>query len=268
MSDPTDPEPVDSPNRVWLRVTSLFKLIVGWASLLVSAVFLGTALILLLPSRTARIRACNYWGHIMGPYYIWLSGCEFEVTGREHLDRNRSAIYISNHTSVLDIMIAIRLSPVGTVGVAKKEIMYYPVFGQLYYLSGHLRIDRANAKRSVASLAGLADLVKRKRLSIFIWAEGTRSRDGRLLPLKKGFAHLAMQTGLPVVAMVVQGAHKCWEKRTHTINSVPVSVEVLPPIETTHWTPENIDEALEEVHAKIRAALPADQLPLASVDAD
>jgi hypothetical protein len=47
-----------------------------------------------------------------------------------------------------------------------------------------------------------------------------------------------------------------------------VSVEVLPPIETSHWTPENIDEALEEVHAKIRAALPADQLPLASVDAD
>ncbi len=263
MSDPSHPQPADSPNRVWLRVTSLVKLVIGWASLVASGVLLGVVLLVLMPSRTARIRACNYWGHIMGRFYIWLSGSYFEVTGREHLDRDRPAIYISNHTSVLDIMVAIHLSPVGTVGVAKKEIIYYPIFGWLFYLSGHLRVDRSNAKKSVASLAGLARLVKSKCLSIFIWAEGTRSRDGRLLPLKKGFAHLAMQTGLPVVLMVVRGAHKCWEKRTHTINAVPVRVDVLPPIDTAHWSPENIDAALEEVHAMFRAALPDDQQPLA-----
>ena len=218
-------------------------------------------LIILLPSPVARIRACNYFGKVVGRFYVWLSGCPFTIIGRQHLNPDRPAIYVSNHTSVLDIFIAIWHAPVGTCGVAKKQIIYYPFFGLLYALSGHLRIDRGNSEKAVASMKSLSETVKMHRLSIFLWPEGTRSRNGRLLPFKKGMVHLAIQNGLPVIPFVVTGAHKSWESRTYTIHKVPICLEVLPPIDTSHWSTDSIEGAIEEVHACFREVLPADQQP-------
>ena len=225
------------------------------------AVFIVAAL-LLLPWRRLRIRLGNVFGKTICRTMVWLSGCPLTLRGTEHLDPSRPAIYVSNHTSVLDIFIGSWLAPWGTVGIAKKEIVWYPFFGQLYLLSGHLRLDRGKRDRAVASLGSLSDLVCRHGLSIFMWPEGTRSRDGRLLPLKKGIAHLALQTGLPIVPIVVAGAHRAWEKRTLRVRAVPIDVTVLPAMSTAHWTAEDIDKNLAELHARFAEALPEEQRPL------
>ena len=249
-------------NSSLIKISSVVKLLVGWPAMVFFFSIMIIILIILLPSQVVRIRTCNYFGKIVGRFYIRLSGCPFTIQGRQRLDPHRPAIYVSNHTSVLDIFIAIWHSPVGTCGVAKKQIIYYPFFGLLYALSGHLRIDRGNSKKAVASMKALAETVKKHSLSIFLWPEGTRSRNGRLLPFKKGMVHLAVQTGLPVIPFVVTGAHKSWEARTHTIHKVPICLEVLPPIDTSHWSTRSIEEAIEEVHARFRKVLPADQQPL------
>jgi len=251
-----------STNSIRVRALSLAKIAIGWCYMMVAFVVLATILLVLLPSRIARIKACNHFGTITGSFYVWLSGCSLTVTGREHLDPAKPAIFASNHSSALDIFIAIWLSPTGTVGVAKKQVIWYPLFGLLYALSGHLRIDRGNSKRAIASMKELAAIVTKHHLSIFIWPEGTRSRTGRLLPFKKGIVNLAVQTGLPVVPFIVTGAHKSWEARTHTIVGVPIRLDVLPPIDTSAWSTARMDEALEEIHAAFRAVLPPDQQPL------
>lgn len=245
-----------------VRLSSLAKLAVGSAALVASGVVQGSLLVAMLPNRRARIRACNYYGKVMGRFYMHLAGCPLSIAGEEHLDPNRPAIYVSNHSSVLDIFLAIWLSPVGTVGIAKKEVARIPVFGQIYFLSGHLLIDRGDSDRAVARLKELASYVRANRLSIFLWPEGTRSRSGRLLPFKKGVAHLAIQAGLPVVPIVVEGAHHCWTKETLTIRPVPVAVRVLPPVDTSAWTVDGIDAALGELHRCFADNLPDDQKPL------
>jgi len=73
--------------------------------------------------------------------------------------------------------------------------------------------------------------------------------------------HLAVQTGLPVVPFVVHGAHRGWQKSTLALRSVAVHVEVLPAIDTSHWSAENTDEAVEEMHALFRRHLRPDQQP-------
>jgi 1-acyl-sn-glycerol-3-phosphate acyltransferase len=244
-----------------VRLSSIAKLALGGAVLGVSGVVQGSVLLALLPSRNARIRACNHYGHVIGRFYMHLAGCPLSIEGREHLDPNRPAIYVSNHSSVLDIFLAIWLSPVGTVGIAKKEVARIPVFGQLYALSGHLLIDRGDSEKAVARLRQLATYVRENRLSIFLWPEGTRSRSGRLLPLKKGVAHLAIQTGLPVVPIVVEGAHLCWTKETLTVRPHPVGVRVLPPVDTSAWTLDNVDEALTSLHRLFADHLPDHQKP-------
>ncbi|MCA9566903.1 MAG: 1-acyl-sn-glycerol-3-phosphate acyltransferase [Myxococcales bacterium] len=240
----------------------------GWIRLVVGLVIIGVntticmlVCALLIPWRVARIKTCNYYGKITGPMVMKVSGCPMTFVGTEHLDAERPAIYISNHTSIVDIFLAIQLSPVGTVGVAKKQVVYYPFFGLLYLLSGHLRIDRGHSQKAKESLAALGEYVRAKRLSIYIWPEGTRSRSGRLLPFKKGIVYLAEQTGLPIVPVVVEGAHEAWVKNSLKIAPVPIKVTVLPAIDTTGWNGDTAEANLATLQDAFKSVLPADQQP-------
>jgi 1-acyl-sn-glycerol-3-phosphate acyltransferase len=237
------------------------KVTAGMVVLGVATVLQAAILLLLLPSRTARIRSCIVLERLLGFSCIWLSGCKLSVTGREHLDPRRPAIYVVNHTSLIDLFIALRLMPYGSVGVVKKQVVLYPFFGQLYLLSGHLRVDRGNHAGAVASMRSLGELVRRARLSIFMSPEGTRSRDGRLLPFKRGVVHLALQTGLPIVPMVIHGAHQAWRSDSLSVHGGRIHVEVLPAIDTSSWSPARTAEATEEIHKVFRSCLPAAQRP-------
>jgi len=96
-----------------------------------------------------------------------------------------------------------------------------------------------------------------------MWPEGTRSRSGRLQPFKKGIVHLALQTKLPIVPVVVAGAHQAWEKNTLRVRSVPIRISALPPVETGEWSVANLEHHLEELHQIFQRALPPDQQALA-----
>jgi 1-acyl-sn-glycerol-3-phosphate acyltransferase len=244
------------------QVGSALRVAAGAVVMAVAVAVQMLVLLLLLPSRNARIRACNYWGKVVGPALMWISGCPYTLEGEEHLRADRPAIYICNHTSIYDIFFAIFLSPIGTVGVAKKQVIWYPFFGQMYLLSGHLRLDRGNHGKALASMKHLADIVRRYKLSIYIWPEGTRARDGRLLPFKKGIVHLAVETGLPIVPIVISGAHRGWEKGTALVRPVPLAVKILPPVDTSAWSLERVDAHLAEIWEPVRAALPEDQQPV------
>lgn len=244
------------------RIETIARLTLGMLWLTLCSLGFAVLLLLAFPSRLSRIKIANHYGTFVGMGCAWISGSTFYIRGLEHADRNRPAIYVSNHTSILDIFLGIWLSPVGTCGVGKKNVVYYPVFGQFYFLSGHLRLDRGNREKAIASLQALAAYVRKNRLSVFIWPEGTRSRDGRLQPLKKGFFHLALSCGLPIVPMVVRGAHRGWEKNTLQLRRVPIEVEFLEPIDTQAWCLENLDEHIAEVSAVFENHLPESQRPL------
>ena len=128
-------------------------------------------------------------------------------------------------------------------------------------------IDRQNRDRAIAGMTETGQVVRELGMSIWMWPEGTRSRDGRLCPLKKSFVHLAIATGLPVVPVVVSGAHKNWPLREMTsfyLTDIPINV--LSPIDTSAWSVETMDQHLDEVHAAMAAQLPADQKPMAQVE--
>lgn len=243
------------------------KLSAGLLVVALGALLQVAILLVLLPSRSARIRSCIVFERLIGNACTWLTGCRLTVTGREHLNPRRPAIYVVNHTSLIDLFIALKLLPYGTVGVAKKEVVRYPFFGQMYLLSGHLRLDRGRHEAAVRKMRALGEHVRQKKLSIAFSPEGTRSRDGRLLPFKKGLVHLALQTGLPVVPVVIKGAHLIWRKNSLAVAGGPVHVEVHPAVDTSHWSLDQIDCALEEIHAVFRRSLPPDQQPAVRMSA-
>ncbi|MBM4356375.1 MAG: 1-acyl-sn-glycerol-3-phosphate acyltransferase [Deltaproteobacteria bacterium] len=233
----------------------------GLAVVAGASVLQAVILLVLLPFRSARIRSCIVFERIVGHACTRLAGARIEISGRGHLDPRRPAIYVVNHSSMLDLFITLRYMPFGAVGVVKKEVIYYPFFGQLYLLTGHLRVDRGHHAAAVASMRSLGELVRRAKLSIVMSPEGTRARDGRLLPFKRGMAHLAIQTGLPIVPVVIMGAHRVLRSDSLSVRGGTVRVQVLPAMSTSHWTVERTNEATEEIHRVFRDHLPEDQQP-------
>ncbi len=243
-------------------ITSILRFGFGFLVVAFFAVLFFPIALVLLPWRVARIKLCNLYGKITGRTICWITGAKPIVHGREILTA-QPAIFVANHTSTLDAFIGTWLCPYGGCGVFKKEIARIPAFGQLLMLSGHLMIDRQNQRKAVDTLRDIAQFVKGRGLSIWIMPEGTRSKDGRLLPFKKGFVHLAVATGLPVVPVVLHGAHKNWEKHTIRFHPMDVHVDVLPAIDTKGWTEENAADHAQYVHDMIVKVLKDDQKPLA-----
>lgn len=128
------------------------------------------------------------------------------VEGGERLRPDRSCVYIANHVSFVDIWALLATLP-GTVRfVFKKELMRVPLFGTAIRRAGHIRIDRQNRAAAFAAYEEAAADI-RHGTSAIVFAEGTRSRDGRLLPFKKGPFVLAIAAQVPVVPVLVEGGY-------------------------------------------------------------
>lgn len=243
---------------------NLLRFTVGAVFLaLLSVVFLVVA-VLLLPWRVARVKLCNGYGKALGRTIVWLAGVTPNfVRGPDNLQPLNPAIFVSNHASTLDLFVGIWLCPVGACGLMKKEITRVPFFGWLAILSGHLLIDRNNTEAALKTMDDAADFIRKNRLGVWMMPEGTRSRDGRLLPFKRGFVHLAIKAGMPVVPVILHGAHKNWQKgRLLSYTPMQLDIEVLDPVDTSGWREETAHEHAEAVHQLFLRTVREDQRPL------
>ncbi|CAL9207580.1 unnamed protein product [Musa hybrid cultivar] len=244
----------------WVSVAvSGARVVACFLTMMVTTAVWAGIMLLLLPWPYERIRQGNLYGHVTGRLMMWILGNPIKIQGSEFSATR--AIYICNHASPIDIFLVMWLTPIGTVGIAKKEIIWYPLFGQLYVLAKHLRIDRSNPAAAVESLKEAALEVRNNDLSLVIFPEGTRSRSGRLLPFKKGFVHIALQTRLPIVPMVLTGTHLAWRKDSLRVRPAPITVKYLPPIKTDEWDKDKMNEYIEMIHSLYVQHLPEAQKP-------
>ena len=202
-----------------------------------SLLYIGLCLVL-LPWRALRLKAGNVYGKLVGPIVFRLAGAKPVFENHEILRDSQPAMFVSNHTSTVDMWIGMWMCPLPSCGIAKKEIVRIPFFGLCYLLSGHLLVDRGNRAKAVASMKKAAAVVSRHGLNLWMWPEGTRSRDGRLRVPKKGFAHMAIAPRLPIVPVVFHDANKRWPGGTFRVTPGEVRIEILPPIRTDDWAPE------------------------------
>ena len=239
------------------------RLFIGWSFLAFVSICFVPVFLVLLPSRRLRILASNVYGKLVGRVLAAFARATLPLGVEGEMAAGRPAIYVANHASYLDILLGIWSAPLGTLATAKKETVFIPFFGQLYALSGNVLINRADRRNAASALRETIELMERFRTSVWIWPEGTRSTDGRLLPFKRGFAHIALATRLPVVPVVITGTHRCWPKGKIVTHASTIRIRVLDPIPTTGWSAETLDRHVAEVHARFAAALPEDQRPRA-----
>ena len=141
---------------------------------------------------------------------------------KKRLEQMGPVLVVCNHTSTVDMWIGMWLNPVGGCGVAKREILRIPFFGFIYWLTGHLLIDRSNRQKSIESMNEVGQFVRDHGLGIWMWPEGSRSRNGELKSFKKGFVHMAIATGLPVLPIVSHDADRMWPGGTFLVRPGPL----------------------------------------------
>ncbi|KAK1584600.1 hypothetical protein Q3G72_034332 [Acer saccharum] len=250
----------DDDDGWFCTLISCVRIVTCFVTMMITTFIWALIMFLLLPWPFERIRQGNVYGHVTGRLLMWILGNPIKIEGTEF--SNKRAIYISNHASPIDIFLVMWLTPTGTVGIAKKEIIWYPLFGQLYVLANHIRIDRSNPTAAIQSMKQAAQAIVKNNLSLVIFPEGTRSKNGRLLPFKKGFVHLALQSRLPIVPIVLTGTHRAWRKGSLHVRPTPINVKYLPSISTNDWTADNIDDYTKMVHDIYVKNLPEPQKPL------
>lgn len=258
------PEHHDVPaddTRIGPLISALLRYALGFLVVMLFSIPYIFVVLLLLPWRKARIKMGNRYGKIIGPTVTRITGTRPTIHNKERLEGQKPAIYVTNHSSELDPFLAMWMCPMGGCGIAKKSIGRVPFFGWAYRLSGHLLIDRSNREKAIASMSEVSDIVRQHKLSIWIWPEGTRARDGRLLPFKKGFAHLAISTGLPIVPVVTHNAHKRWPSRSLRMYPGPLEVDVLPSIDTSNWSTDTLEEHIRQVRQVFIDTLDPSQHP-------
>jgi putative phosphoserine phosphatase/1-acylglycerol-3-phosphate O-acyltransferase len=135
------------------------------------------------------------------------------------------------------------------VGVAKKEIQRHPIFGPLFSAAGVVFIDRANRERAIEALGPAVDALERG-LSIAIAPEGTRSPTPRLGAFKKGAFHIAMQAKAPIVPIVFRNALDALPKGSLFVRPATVEALVLPPIDTSEWSREYLDDHIAAIRER------------------
>ncbi len=149
-----------------------------------------------------------------------------------------NAIYIANHQNNYDMVTASSIVQPPTVTVGKKSLVWIPFFGLLYWLTGNLLIDRNNRSRAHSTIAAVVDQFKKRRISIWMFPEGTRSRGRGLLPFKTGAFHAAIAAGVPVIPVCVSNTSN--KIKLNRLNNGLVIVEMLPPIDTRNWGKDQV----------------------------
>jgi 1-acyl-sn-glycerol-3-phosphate acyltransferase len=200
--------------------------------------------------------------YVMGMWVVRvgvrLSGVRVQLIGRERLHPKQTYIFMSNHVSNLDPPLLIPLLPNRTSVLVKKELFRIPILGFAMRVAHLVPVDRRDRDSAIASMRTAADVI-RSGLSMTVFPEGTRSLDGRLLPLKKGPFYLAMESGCPIVPVTLLGTHEILPKGKMLISPERADAKIVfhDPISPRDF--QDRDALIAAVRDSITSALPEDR---------
>ena len=172
------------------------------------------------------VRMTRRWARVA----LWSSGSDAVLHGLENITPGEPYILVANHVSWFDIFAIAAKLPVDYHFVAKKELEKIPVFGLAWRVAGHISIDRTNRESAARSLRKAGEQMRQQRSVVVIFAEGTRSRTGRLLPFKKGAFVLGAETGIPIIPTVVTGSFDIMRPDTFIVRPATIHVYFEAPV--------------------------------------
>ncbi len=234
---------------------STFKLLLIWVPLGLVAGILGIPYTLMVGDISLLYRVAM-WIIRTG---LSAGGIRVEVVGRQRVPAGQSVIFLCNHVSNLDPPVVLPVLPGRCSVLLKKELMRIPILGRAMRMAHFVPVERGSRRESAqASVVAAAEALN-AGLNMLVFPEGTRSRDGRLSPFKKGPFFLAQQTGALMIPVAISGTERMMRKGSFLVKPGVARVEMLEPINPAEYTTR--EQLMQAVHAALAAALPESMRP-------
>ena len=162
----------------------------------------------------------------------------------------KPAVFMANHTSVLDIPALFSVLPTTCRFIAKKELFYIPFLGWNLWAAGHFPVDRSNPRKTIKSIKRVVQGIREGK-SLVVFPEGTRSATGVMGPFKTGSFKIAVRARVPIVPVSIRGAHRALPKGSFIPTPSKIQVVIGSPIDTQGYSEDRFDELIDLVQQAI-----------------
>lgn len=231
----------------------IYVLIVAIPILLIATLL--TAIITIVGSIIGDSR---FWGYIPGKYWAKLICLllliPVEVTGREHLDKNKSYVFVSNHQGAFDIFLIYGHLHRNFKWMMKKSLRKVPFIGKACESAGHIFVDRSGPQKVKQTIA-LARESLTDGVSLVVFPEGARTFTGHMGYFKRGAFQLASDLALDVAPLTINGSFDILPRTGKLLTRNKLTLTIHQPIPYKGSEPKRIKETLNEAYQIVESAL-------------
>ena len=200
----------------------------------------------------------KWWGyypaHIWGKIVCWITMVKVSVTGKENIDPKKPYVFVANHQSAYDIFVIYGYLGHSFRWMMKKSLEKIPFIGWSCKRAGMVFVDNSSPAAIKETMAKARTQLQNDQ-SLIVFPEGSRTWNGKLSPFKKGAYLLAVQFGLPIVPITIDGAFDVMPRFKKVPNWGHVKLTIHKPI----VPPEGgfrIKDVMEETYNTIHSSLP------------
>lgn len=241
-----------SPFQVF--IFQIYKWLIVIPGFVLLTVFFGSSAI--LSSYVMSAKSASFNGVLWARFTALLAFMRLRVSGRENIDAKQSYVVVVNHQSVMDIIALYGWLGIDFRWVMKQEIRKVPFLGYACYRIGHVYIDRKNKEAAIRSLETAKGQIH-SGTSVLFFPEGTRTSTSEVQSFKKGAFKMALDLGLPVLPITLNGADYVMPNKTLNLMPGTVDMTIHQPISTDGMTEDNIEELMQQSFIAVNSAIPS-----------
>lgn len=203
------------------------------------------------PSRELAARISRLWATAI----LRTAGVRLTIEGKEHIADASSRFFMGNHQSALDIPILVAALRGGAQFMGKDTLLRIPLFGRLLLLYGYVPVHRSQPRVTLRTLNRMLTRIREKPFSLVVFPEGTRERDGRLLPFRMGTMKIGREAGLPIVPFSIDGSMAVSHRDVFRVCPGPVRLTFSKPIPAKAVMAMSPAELHDRVHEAVLQGL-------------
>ena len=197
-----------------------------------------------------QVAIARFWSKVI----IKIAGVKLTIEGLEKIDPDGSYVFASNHVSYMDTPVVLGHIPVQFRFLAKKALFKVPFLGYHLKRAGHLAVPRENPREALKMMAEAGRIIRERRISVLIFPEGGRSLEG-LKPFKEGAAYIAINAGVPVVPVALEGTLEVLPMHSLNVRPGHVTMRIGDPIPTAQLTLKDRGKLTQEMHDRVAELL-------------
>lgn len=200
----------------------------------------------------------KFWGYYPPKWWAkvtcWLSFCRVKTSGHENLDKNTSYVFIANHQGAFDIFLIYGFLNQNIKWVQKASLRKLPFAGKASEIAGHVFVDNSSiASRRDAIIQAKNEIVG--GVSMMMFPEGARSKDGKLSPFRRGAYKVAMDLGLPIVPITINGPYDVLKVKSMQLNPSKLELIIHKPISTKNLEEKDLRDLMDQTKEVIHSGL-------------